>query len=160
MSAHTSSKQQDNNKQIAYLMNHICKNNCSLFNISSAGCNENCCLTAGHIGQCFCKSPKKSHKVSSNIKKNKSNNLLRVLDNRLKLKEKHAKFCSAVELKMYQDEDVNKIHAIKTFDADKNCKYKSCNDLVGSLSKKRNTIKSNSTLIDIVNEISHNNSKI
>ena len=104
----------------------------------------------------YTQSPKKRHKVRPNIKKNKSNNLLRVLDNGLKLKKKHKKFCSEVELKMYQDEDVNKIHPIKTFDINKNCKYKSCNDLVDSHSKKRNTKKSNSTLIDIVNEISHN----
>ncbi len=61
---------------------------------------------------------------------------------------------------MYQDKDLNKIHPIKTFEENKNGKYKNTNDLADSFHRKRNTVKSNSTLIDIVNEISQNNIEI
>jgi len=40
---------------------HLCKNKCSLLNNSRSGCDENCCLNAGHYGQCFCKKSKESH---------------------------------------------------------------------------------------------------
>jgi hypothetical protein len=40
---------------------HICKNKCSLFNYSRTGCEENCCLNAGHDGQCFCNKSKENH---------------------------------------------------------------------------------------------------
>jgi hypothetical protein len=97
-------------------------------------------------------SPKKRHK---------DNNLLKVIDNnKLKNKNRSAKLCSDIELKMYQDKDLNKIHPIKTFNENKNKRYKSCNDLTDSLHTKANAKKSNSTLIDLVNEISQNNSEI
>ena len=91
-------------------------------------------------------SPKKHHKVRPKFKKSNSNNLLKVNDNKLKVKKNITKFCSDIELKMYQDKDLNKIHPIKTYKTNKNSKYKICNDLADSSPKNRNTVKSNSTL--------------
>jgi hypothetical protein len=46
---------------ICEINKHICNKKCSLFDNSRTGCEENCCLNAGHNGQCFCKKPKESH---------------------------------------------------------------------------------------------------
>ena len=116
-------------------------------------------IILSNIKKCT-QSPKKHRKVRPNIKYSSHNHLLKVIDNKLKLKKENTKFCSEIELRMYQDKDLNKIHPIKTFEEKKNGKYKNTNDLADSFHRKRNTVKSNSTLIDIENEISHNNIEI
>jgi hypothetical protein len=100
-------------------------------------------------------SPKKRYKARPNKRERSCNNLLSVIDNNeLKINKKTTNFCSEIELKMYQDKDLNKIHPIKTFNGNQNEKCKNCNNLADSLHTKIKEKKSNSTLIDLVNEIS------
>ena len=105
-------------------------------------------------------SPKKHRKDRPNITNSSHNHLLKVFDNKSKFKKENTKFCSEFELRMYQDKDLKKIHPIKTFKENKDGIFKTTNDLVDSFPGRRNTVKSNSTLIDIVNEISQNNIEI
>ena len=105
--------------------------------------------------------PENKKSTQSPRKRHKGNNLLKVIDNnKLKIKNRSTKFCSEIELKMHQDKDLNKIHPIKTFKENKNWRNKSCNDLNDSPHNKINAKKSNSTLIDLVNEISRNDSEV
>ena len=114
-----------------------------------------------HFSKKCTQSPEKKYKAMPNIKERSCNNLLSVSDNnKLKIKKKHFNFCSEIELKMYQDKDLNKIHPIKTFNGNQKEKCKTCNNLVDSFHTKTKEKKSNSTLIDLVNEISQNNSEI
>lgn len=104
-------------------------------------------------------------KSSNNLKKQKSkceikknnDNLLSLAKNNLRVKKKPTKFCSQLELKMYKDKKINKIKPIKSFKSRKNSIYHSFNNLLDL--EKSNTLKSDSTLVQLVNEINQNESQ-
>ena len=107
------------------------------------------------------------NKSSNNIKKQKSRceinknnvNLLSPTKNKLRIKNKPTKFCSQLELRMYKDKKIKKLKPIKSFKSRKNSIYHSFNNLLDFSLDKSNSLKSDGTLVQIVKEISRNNSK-
>ena len=90
--------------------------------------------------------------------KNKNKEILNLVNKKAIKKNKSSKFYSQIELKMYKDKTINKLKPIKNLKCAKNSlKYYSCNNLVDSSFERTQSSKSNSTLLQIVNEISQSN---
>ena len=60
---------------------------------------------------------------------------------------------------MYKDKKIKKLKPIKSFKSRKNSIYHSFNNLLDFSLDKSNSLKSDGTLVQIVKEISRNNSK-
>jgi hypothetical protein len=90
--------------------------------------------------------------------KSKNEKFLSLVNKKFITKKKSAIFCSQIELRMFKDKTINKLKPIKNSKCtNKRLKYYSCNNLIDSSFDRKPSSKSNSTLIQIVNEISQSN---
>lgn len=85
-------------------------------------------------------------------------NKKKIVNKKFITKKKSANFCSQIELRMFKDKALNKLKPIKNSNCTKKkLKFYSCNNLVETSFDRTPSSKSNSTLIQIVNEISQSN---